>query len=203
MRAWWCACSQQGCGPPADGGPSVDPFGILSALIAPTVLVAACAQLILVTSQRTGRVVDQLRLWSDEYAALRQERPGHAMLEARRELVFELIGISTNRARYLQSVLMTMVLAVGFFVATGLAVAGSALLNQLDLWWGWYVWVPVMLGLAGSAAMLFGCILLIREGELAMRTTLAETRYLMDWRAHAMSNDEVAEPQFRPRAVGR
>ncbi|MEX0782646.1 MAG: hypothetical protein WD557_08350 [Dehalococcoidia bacterium] len=125
------------------------------------------------------------------------------MLEARVDLVFELIGISTRRARYLQSVLLCLVLSVGLFVATGLTVAGAALLSHWGWWLGWYVWTPVALGLAGSGTMLFGCLLLIREGELAMRNTLAEMRYLMDWREHATSSGEVPSPHFRPRAVGR
>lgn len=181
----------------------MDPFGILSALIAPTVLVAATAQLIMSTSHRVASVVEQLRSWSDEYGALQRATVEHDLQGARLELLFELIGVSTRRARYLQSVLMVCYVSVGLFVATGLAVAGSALLAELGWWWGWYAWLPIVLGLGGACTLFGACLLLMREATLAMQQTLAETRYLMHWRERAARDDDVPAPHFRPRAVGR
>jgi hypothetical protein len=181
----------------------MDPFGILSALIAPTVLVAATAQLVTSTSHRVAGVVEQLRSWSDEYGALQRAALEHELLEARLELMFELIGLSTRRARYLQSVLMVCYVSLALFVATGLAVAGSALLAEFGWWWGWYVWVPVVLGLGGACTLFGACLLLMREAALAMQQTIAETRYLMHWRERATRDGDIPAPQFQPRVVGR
>ncbi len=183
----------------------MNPSAILSALITPAVLIAACGPLILSTSQRTNNVVNQLRAWSHEFAELSGETDAwHA---SRRALLHDLIGLSSQRARLLQHALMGFIVAVGFFVATGAAVGVSALLAELGIGWGWYLWPPVILGLAGSASLLTGCVFLITEARLAVAHTAEETRFAMSWRARVAEEsplpfeDDDEERIYSPRAA--
>jgi hypothetical protein len=159
----------------------MNPSVILSGLIAPAVLIAACGSLILSTSERTSKVVNQLRAWSREFADLSNE--GGPWQASRRALLNELIGLAARRAELLQQSLMALYVSIGLFVATGIAVASSALLAEWDVPWGWYAWGPVFIGLAGSASLLTGCFLLISEARLAVKQTSEEMRFAISWRA--------------------
>jgi hypothetical protein len=112
------------------------PSTILSALIAPAVLVAACGSLVISTSQRINNVVNLLPGWSEEYAALNAEGRGSGLGEERRAFLYAEIGICTRRARFLQTALMALYVGAGLFVTTGIAVAASALFAHWDLAWG-------------------------------------------------------------------
>jgi hypothetical protein len=58
--------------------------------------------------------------------------------------------------------------AIGLLVATSILVGVVALLQ-----WA-YTWLPVASGFAGSCALLYGSLLLVREARLAVRSTLQE-----------------------------
>jgi hypothetical protein len=182
----------------------VNPSAILTALIAPAVLISACGSLILSTSERTSKVVAQLRVWSREFAEL-TDAIG-AWEAGRRTLVHDLIGLATRRARLLQRALMGFIVSTGLFVATGAAVAGSALLAEWEVWWGWYAWVPVFIGLAGSGVLLVACVLLASEARLGITQTSEEVRFAMSWRTVVTEesplepDDEVEGPLYSPRS---
>ncbi len=161
----------------------MNPTAILSAMITPAVLIAACAPLVLSTSDRTGKVVAQLRLWTEEYADLAHSRD--ELEHARRLMLFRLTALSMRRAQLLQNALMTLYVAIGLFVATSVAVGASVLLREWGISWGWHVWFPIVLGLAGGAALLAACSLLITEATLAVRHTAEELAFIRTHRDHA------------------
>ena len=57
-------------------------------------------------------------------------------------------------------------------MATSIAVGITAALQ-----WA-YGWVPVISGLAGASALLWGSLLLVREARLAIGSTLQEMEFL-------------------------
>src|SRR3954464_10128467 len=168
---------------------------VLSAMITPAVLISACGTLILSTSNRLGRVIDRVHRWSDELNA--STAAGSAIDSDRLRLVFTQLGDTTRRARLLQWALTAFYLAVGLFVADivvigVVAVSGAAI-----------AWPAVGLGLAGSALLFFGCIVLIAEARLALTTTYRETAYIQRVGEQRMPKDLRPRSRRRFRLPGR
>lgn len=155
----------------------MNPAAIISAMITPAVLITACGSLVISTSNRTAGVVAQLRVWAAAYAELAQTSAITTDVD-RRALLAELIDLSTRRARLLQRALTALYVAIGLFVATGVAIAGSALLREWGIGWGWHVWVAVALGLMGGGTLLSACSVLITEARLALQHTSQEVTFM-------------------------
>jgi hypothetical protein len=139
---------------------------VLAAMITPAVLISASGTLVLSTSNRLTRVVDRVRALAGEADQLPAEDTARTA-EYRRFLADQLAKLSA-RVLLLRSALTVLYGGVGFLVAASIAVGLSAA-------FGWsYGWVPVSLGLAGAGALFHGTLLLVREGRLALGSTLLE-----------------------------
>lgn len=144
---------------------------VLGAMITPAVLISASGTLVLSTSNRLTRVVDRVRALAAEAERMRQEEASPDA-EARRTLISDQLPILSKRVLVLRSALEALYAAIGLLVATSIAVGISAAL-------GWaYGWVPVISGLAGASALLWGSLLLVREARLAVGSTLQEMEFL-------------------------
>ena len=138
---------------------------VLGAMITPAVLISASGTLVLSTSNRLTRVVDRVRTLAGEAERLRKEGIEE---ETRTRLIAEQLPALSRRALLLRSALTALYAAIGLLVATSIAVGVVAVL-------GWaYGWVPIVLGLAGACALLYGSLLLVREARLAIGFTLRE-----------------------------
>jgi hypothetical protein len=135
---------------------------VLGAMITPALLISACGTLVLSTSNRLSRVVERVRVLARD--AERSDDAG----TSRRHSISRQLGELTARALILRSALSALYLAIGFLVATGIGVGVSALAD-----WR-FPWLPVALAMAGACALLWGSVLLVREGRLAVRSTLEE-----------------------------
>jgi hypothetical protein len=136
---------------------------VLAAMITPAVLISASGTLVLSTSNRLTRVVDRVRA----LAAEAEQLPAEDSEEKRRFLSDQLVKLS-SRVLVLRTALTVLYGAVGLLVAASIAVGLSAA-------FGWkYGWVPVVFGLAGAGALFHGTVLLVREGRLALSSTLQE-----------------------------
>ena len=146
---------------------------VLGAMITPAVLISASGTLVLSTSNRLTRVVDRVRSLAGE---AEQIRKGKSSMEAekRAALIVEQIPLLSSRALLLRSALTAFYSAIGLLVTTSIAVGVVAALR-----WD-YGWVPVVSGLAGGCALLYGSLLLIREARLAIGFTLKEMDFLRD-----------------------
>lgn len=139
---------------------------VLAAMITPAVLISASGTLVLSTSNRLTRVVDRVRVLAVEAERLPAEL-GTGSEEHRRFLTDQLSKLSA-RVLLLRTALTVLYGGVGFLVAASIAVGLSAA-------FGWsYGWVPVSLGLAGAGALFHSTLLLVREGRLALGSTLQE-----------------------------
>jgi hypothetical protein len=136
---------------------------VLAAMITPAVLISASGTLVLSTSNRLTRVVDRVRALAVDAEGL---TPGNA--EEKRLFLADQLARLSSRVIVLRRALTVLYGAVGLLVAASIAVGLSAA-------FGWrYGWVPVVLGLAGAGALFHGTVLLVREGRLALGSTLQE-----------------------------
>jgi hypothetical protein len=143
---------------------------VLGAMITPAVLISASGTLVLSTSNRLTRVVDRVRALASEAEQMRQEETSAE--EDRRRLISDQLPVLSKRVLVLRSALEALYAAIGLLVATSIAVGISASV-------GWaYGWVPVISGLAGASALLWGSLLLVREARLAVGSTLQEMEFL-------------------------
>ena len=150
---------------------------VLGAMITPAVLISASGTLVLSTSNRLTRVVDRVRSLAGEAEQLHR---GESSSEALRSaLIAEQIPLLSARALLLRSALTAFYLAIGLLVTTSIAVGVVAALKWV------YGWVPVVSGLAGGCALLYGSLLLVREARLAIGFTLKEMDFLRDVVARA------------------
>ncbi|MFP5285803.1 MAG: DUF2721 domain-containing protein [Thermoanaerobaculia bacterium] len=148
---------------------------VLGAMITPAVLISASGTLVLSTSNRLTRVVDRVRTLAAEAEDLRAAGEGGSReAEARRQLIADQIPILTDRALLLRSALTSLYTAIGLLVATSIAVGIVAALD-----WS-YGWVPVITGLGGGCALLWGSLLLVREARRAIGFTLQEMAFLRE-----------------------
>lgn len=158
---------------------------VLGAMITPAVLISASGTLVLSTSNRLTRVVDRVRALADEAEEMRQEPERAGATEARRRLIESQLPVLSSRALILRSTLTALYGAIGLLVATSIAVGLVAAL-------GWrYGWIPVVTGLADGCALLWGSLLLVREGRLAIGSTLQE----MDFLREMVSRDRASLPR--------
>ena len=142
-------------------------------MITPAVLISACAALILSTSVRLGRVIDRVRALSDRFEEMAMKKDQEVVLFADRlELTFVQLDWLTSRARHLQRAMTTFYLALGFFVATSVAIGITAGVG------GQSAIVPVIFGMFGIALLFMGTILLSFEATLALRSIHAEMDFL-------------------------
>ncbi len=143
---------------------------VLGAMITPALLISASGTLILSTSSRLSRVVDRVRVLARdaEQLAARPQAPSDA---ARRTLLASQLRGLAERAVILRSALAALYTAVGFLVATSIGVGVTTLLH----WAGG--WFAVGLAMLGACALLWASVLLVREGRLAINSTLEEMNY--------------------------
>jgi hypothetical protein len=145
---------------------------VLGAMITPAVLISASGVLVLSTSNRVGRTVDRVRVLAAEVERLQMSAESVSPLVHIKEFKLKHIGDQlvqlSERALLLRSALTALYTAIGLLVATSILVGVVALLQ-----WA-YTWLPVVSGFAGSCALLYGSLLLVREARLAVRSTLQE-----------------------------
>lgn len=143
---------------------------VLGAMITPALLISASGTLILSTSNRLSRVVDRVRELAEDAEAL--PAGGGEALERKRALIARQLGGLSQRALILRSALASLYTAVGFLVATSI---GVGLLTSVHLAASW---PAILLAMVGACALLWGSVLLVREGRLAIGSTLDEMSHV-------------------------
>jgi len=148
---------------------------VLGAMITPAVLISASGTLVLSTSNRLTRVVDRVRILAREAEDLHEGDGARSKQGISRvQLIADQLPQLTARAVLLRSALTALYSAIGLLVTTSIAVG---LVASLDWEYGW---IPVLTGLTGACALLWGSLLLVREARFAIGSTLQEMDYLRD-----------------------
>lgn len=146
-------------------------LGLLSAMITPAVLISACGTLIFSTSTRLARVVDRVRVLSDTldhlYAGAVADFPAERRAEVERQL-----SLQARRGRLIQRSITSFYVSLGMFVGTTIGIGLTVLLPRLS-------WLPALIGIAGTLALFHGCVMLIRETRLALRSVDLEMAFIL------------------------
>ncbi|HTV21221.1 MAG TPA: DUF2721 domain-containing protein, partial [Polyangiaceae bacterium] len=161
---------------------------VLAAMITPALLISATGTLVLSTSNRLSRVVDRVRVLARDAEQLVRpldpsaSDPGFA--QAKRTLITSQLTALAHRALLLRSALAALYTAIGFLVATSIAVGAVTSFGSLVSW-------PVIaLAMVGACALLWGSVLLVREGRQAIGSTLEE----MQWVRQVVAGVPAADP---------
>lgn len=149
---------------------------VLAAMITPALLISASGTLVLSTSNRLSRVVDRVRVLARDAEQL-QGAPSAALedvrqAQAKRSLITRQVASLAERALLLRSALAAFYLAIGLLVATSIVVG-------VLTWLSWLMtWLVIALALLGACALLWGSVLLVREGRQAISSTFDEMQYI-------------------------
>jgi len=142
-----------------------NPFGVLTAVVAPAILTNASSVLALGTSNRLARVVDRTRVVAAELAAI---EPGSPHYQAWAD---QLPPLHT-RSQLLLKALRLFYAGLGLFAASALVSVGGAVaayysrspLFELGAALAVFTGASAVIGLA------WGCVLMIRETQIAVAT---------------------------------
>ena len=146
-----------------------NPFGVLTAIVAPAILTNASSVLALGTSNRLGRVVDRTRV---VYADLAATAPGS---QEHRDWMEQLAALRT-RGQMLLRALRLFYAALGLFAASALVSVGGS----VAIFYGSKVLFEIAAGLAvitGASAVVglaVGGTLMAHETRLAVQSLTAE-----------------------------
>ncbi|MFM2420934.1 MAG: hypothetical protein RL385_5657 [Pseudomonadota bacterium] len=170
---------------------------VLGAMITPSLLISASGTLVLSTSNRLSRVVDRVRVLTRDAETLPIELPETAV-KPKHALIATQLGSLSQRAVILRSALGSLYTAIGFLVATSVSI-GMLTMTHAD-----FSWPAVVLAMLGACALLWGSVLLVREGRLAIGSTLEEMNYARDVLAGVPRLAESAgDDASRPLGMGR
>lgn len=136
-------------------------LAILSAMIAPVVLISACASLAISTSNRLGRTIDRTRKLIARFEELGQSAAPKETIEDENVLVFEQLNWSTRRSRLLHRALASLYLSLSAFVASSIILGFTALANEE------FAWIPLLIGMIGALFLFYTSMLLIAETRVA------------------------------------
>lgn len=154
-----------------------NPFAVLTAIVAPAILTNASSVLALGTSNRLARVVDRTRVVAAELAGFEPGSEGYQIYAAQLEPLHV-------RAQMLVKALRLFYAGLGFFAASALvSVCGSiAAYYSQRLLFETAAGLAVLTGASAVLGLAFGCILMVRETQLAVQTLTNEAKIQVEHR---------------------
>jgi uncharacterized protein DUF2721 len=159
-------------------------FSVLSAMFTPAVLISACGTLIFSTSTRLARVVDRVRELSRVIEQFSRDENAD-FLEERQIEVDRQIAIHARRVQLIQRSLTSFYVSLSLLVAATVAIGLVAVVGRA-------AWLPNTLGIVGTVFLFYGCVMLIAETRLALRSVKSEMEFTLMLRA-----------KYQERRVGR
>jgi Protein of unknown function (DUF2721) len=148
-----------------------NPFAVLTAIVAPAILTNASSVLALGTSNRLARVVDRTRVVAAELSAFEPESPDYQMWLAQLEPL-------QVRAQLLVKALRLFYAGLGLFAASALVSVGgsiAAYYGQRLVFEGAAA-LAVLTGASAVLGLASGCVLMVRETQLAVRNLAEEAK---------------------------
>lgn len=148
-----------------------NPFGVLTAVVAPAILTNASSVLALGTSNRLARVVDRTRV-----VAARVAETGHTNQSDQAWL--NQLGKLQIRAQLLVKALRAFYAGLGLFAASALASVGGSIAAYYGARTVFYIAAAIAIATGASAVigLVFGCFLMVRETQLAVHNLAEEAR---------------------------
>lgn len=172
-------------------------LNVLSALITPAVLISACGTLVISTSARLARIVDRVREMRGVIEAMAKSEEGFDFLEDRRAEVERQISIHARRSRLIQNSLTSFYLSLSLFVAATVAVG---FISVFPLALKRALWLPNILGIIGTTILFYGCVMLIAETRLALRSVNSEMEFTLRLREKYKQQRAAADAEIEKAA---
>src|SRR5262245_21399253 len=164
-------------------------LSVLGAMITPAVLISACGTLIFSTSTRLARIVDRVREMTRTIEQI-SSAEGPDFVHERLAEMERQIGIHTRRSRYIQRSLTSFYISLGLLVATTVTIGLTSLLRQL-------MWLPEVLGIAGTVVLFYGSMMLIAETRLALRSVKSEMEFSLMLHSKYRERRDIPEIIFQ------
>ena len=148
-----------------------NPFAVLTAIVAPAILTNASSVLALGTSNRLARVVDRTRVVAAELSARKPGTPEYQVWAARLEPLHV-------RAELLLKALRLFYAGLGLFAASALVSVGGSIAAYYGqkLLFEAAAALAVLTGSSAVLALSVGCVLMVRETQLAVQTLTEEAK---------------------------
>lgn len=153
-----------------------DAISVLSAMITPAVLIAACGSLILATSDRLSKAVMRTREIASALIPRAADQRADGREEERR-MLFTQLDFATTRSRLLQRALSRLYAALAFFVGTSVTIGLVAITTRPDFKLI-ITMIPIALGLVGAGLLLYAAFLLIKESRFALAAVNEEMDFM-------------------------
>lgn len=170
---------------------ALNALNLLSAMITPAVLISACGTLVISTSARLARIVDRTR----ELSRLIEEFYKSDAVDFREERRAEFerqLATNARRSQLVQRSLTSYYVALSSFVAATVAVGFAAVFKLA-------AWLPNLLGIVGTLFLFYGCLMLMAETRLALRSLKIE----MDFTLLLRAKYEEQRTAVKQQAAGR
>jgi hypothetical protein len=147
------------------------PADLLTSMVTPAVLISAAGTLVFSTTTRLARIVDRARVLSQQLEEI-DARPDAPFAAERRAEIERQLAVRARRSHLVQRAVTGFYVALGLFVATTVSIGAGAFLPAL-------AWLPGALGIAGTLALLAGCVELLRETRLALAAVDSEMSFAL------------------------
>ena len=143
---------------------AADPFSILTVVVAPAVLTNASSVLALGTNNRLARVADRSHTVAAQLAKL---EPG----ASDRQFWTAELAVLQTRAQLLLRALRCFYLGLGLFASSALISIAGSIVVYYGLPSAFQIAAAIGVGCGASAviALVCGCVLMIRETQLAVK----------------------------------
>jgi len=148
-----------------------NPFAVLTAIVGPAILTNASSVLALGTSNRLARVVDRTRVVAAELAGFEPGTEAYQIYNAQLEPL-------QVRAQMLIKALRLFYAGIGLFATSALvSVSGSiAAYYRQRLVFEVAAGLAILSGALAVLGLAFGCVLMVHETQLAVRTLTKEAK---------------------------
>jgi hypothetical protein len=145
---------------------------VLSALVAPAVLILGSSSLIAATSTRLGRMLERGRRLAEQIETLLENPARHSSSAEKFELLVYQLQRTSRRTRLLQRAMTALYAALGAFVATSIALGIDAAVRSGG---------PPLLaivGLLGAGLLFYASVLLVAESRVAIAAVNREMEFI-------------------------
>jgi Protein of unknown function (DUF2721) len=149
-----------------------NPFGVLTAVVAPAILTNASSVLALGTSNRLARVVDRTRIVATHLSGLELGAKDYQQCR-------EQLASLQTRAQLLVRALRAFYAGLGLFAASALVSVGGSIgayYNQRLLFEAAAA-AAVLTGASAVIGLVSGCVLMVHETQLAVRGLAEEAKF--------------------------
>jgi hypothetical protein len=167
---------------------SSNPFGVLTAIVAPAILTNACSVLALGTSNRIARVVDRTRV---VYGELARSEPG---TKQHHEWLEQLAGLRMRGSTLLRA-LRLLYAALGLFAASGLVSVGGSIATyySVKILFEVAAGLAVLTGASAVVGLVTASTLLVHETRIAVHSLAQEGQFWIH--VHSPGQTSTTEPK--------